>query len=126
MDLDQSRDLEHAVDAGGTDVYEVGVEHHEGQSPVALEGMLGVEVEDRLLLPVFQPPIAWNQGVVLVGQAVSRTPVVELGDGDSQPSDESPSGDLGSFRPSGDVIDNGVAYVVGNPGLGQSSPSTFF
>jgi hypothetical protein len=88
--------------------------------------MPGVEVEDGFLLPVLEPPIAGNQGIVLVGQAVPGAPVVELARGDSQPGDEPLDGDLRAFGPAGDVIDDGVADVVGNPGGGQSSPSPFF
>jgi hypothetical protein len=44
---------EHAVDAGGADRDDVGVQHHERQPPVALERVAGVEVEDRPPIPVF-------------------------------------------------------------------------
>src|SRR4051794_785993 len=87
--------------------------------------MPGVEINDGLLLPVLQPPIAGNQGVVLVGQAVAGAPVVELARGDPQPGDELLDRDLGGLGPTGDVINDGVADVVGNPGAGQSSPSSF-
>ena len=99
MRLDQSGVAEHAVDAGGTDRDDIGVEHHEGQPTVAFQGMPGVEVEDGLLLPVLQPPIAGDQRVVLVGQAVACTPVVELARGDSQPRDEPLDGNLGASGP---------------------------
>ena len=48
---------EHPVDVGGADGHDVGVEHHEGRPPIALQRVLGMEVEDRLL-PVLQPPVA--------------------------------------------------------------------
>ena len=35
-------------------------------------------------------------------------------------------GDLGALGPVADEVDDGVAGVVGNPGPGQSSPSSFF
>ena len=88
--------------------------------------MPGVEVKDRLLLPSFEPPIAGDERVVLVGQAVAGAPVVELARGDSQPGDELLDGELGPPGPAGDVIDDGVADVMGNPGAGQSSPISFF
>ena len=88
--------------------------------------MPGVEVKDRLLLPSLQPPIAGDERVVLVGQAVAGAPVVELARGDPEPGDELPDGDLSGPGPAGDVIDDGVADVVGNPGGGQSSPRSFF
>ena len=60
-----------------------------------------MKLEDRGLLPWFEPPIAGDQGMVLVGQAVAGTPVVELAGGDSQPGDEWLDGDLGSLGPAG-------------------------
>jgi hypothetical protein len=85
-----------------------------------------MEVEDRFLLPVLQPPIAGDQRVVLVDQAVAGAPVVEFTRGDPQPGDELLDGDFGGPGPTSDVINDGVADVVGNPGAGQSSPSSFF
>jgi hypothetical protein len=86
--LHQSGVAERAVDAGGADGDDIGVEHHEGQPPVAFPRMAGVEVEDRFLLPLLQPPIAGDRRVVLVGQAVPGAPVAELSGGDSEPRDE--------------------------------------
>src|SRR5437588_1623409 len=88
--------------------------------------MAGVEVEDGRLLPRLEPPIAGDQCVVLVGQAVARPPVVELAGGDPEPADEPSHGDFGASGPVADEVDDGVAGVVGNPGPGQSSPSYFF
>src|SRR5262245_7554462 len=85
-----------------------------------------MEVEDGRLLPVLEPPIAGDFRVVLVGLAVPRAPVVELAGGQAKPADEAPDGDLGAFGPVGDIIDDGVSHVVGNPGVAQSSPSPFF
>src|SRR4051794_17486556 len=88
--------------------------------------MAGVEVEDRRLLPRFEPPVAGDQRVVLVGQTVTRPPVVVLAGSDPEPADESSHGDLGVLGPVPDEVDDGVAGIVGNPGPGQSSPSSFF
>src|ERR1700722_7808605 len=85
-----------------------------------------MEVKEGFLLPVLQPPIAGYQRVVFVGEAVTGAPVVELAGGDPEPADELLDGDLGGPGPAGDVIDDGVSDVVGNPGAGQSSPSSFF
>jgi hypothetical protein len=123
--LHQSGVAEHAIDARGADGDDVGVEHHEGEPPVALRGMAGVEVEDGRLLPRLEPPVARDQGIVLVGQAVACPPVVELAGGDPQPSDEPTPGDLGALGPVADEVDDGVAGIVGNPGAGQSPPSSF-
>jgi hypothetical protein len=77
--------------------------------------MPDVEVKDGFLLPILQPPIAGDQRVVLVGQTVADTPVVELAGGDSQPRDEPLDRDLRALGPPGDIIDDGIADVVGNP-----------
>src|SRR5262249_26597312 len=69
--LQQSGGLEDAVDAGGATGDDVRIEHHEGQTAVALEGKAVVEGEDGLLLVVPEPVVAWNPGVVLVDLAVA-------------------------------------------------------
>lgn len=125
MSLDQSRIAEHAVDARRTDGDGVGVEHHEGQPPVALQEMARVELEDRRLLPGFEPAVAGDQGVVLVGRPVARPPIVELAGGDAEPADEPPDGYVGPLGPVADEVDDGVSGVVGNPDTGQSSLSSF-
>jgi hypothetical protein len=93
--IHQSSITEHAIDAGGTDGDDIGIEHHEGQPPIALKEMLGVEGEDRPLLPVFEPPVTRDQRVVFVDQAVAIPPIVELALGNPQPGDEPMDGDVG-------------------------------
>jgi hypothetical protein len=85
-----------------------------------------MEGQDRPLLPVFEPPVAWDECIVLVGQAIAFPPVVKLALGDSEPGDEPMDGELGAFGPVVNVVNHGVADVVGNPGFGQSSPCSFF
>lgn len=88
--------------------------------------MLGVEINDGFLLPGFEPAVAGDTGVVLVDAAVAGLPVVELAGGNSQPGDESPGGDLSTFGPIANVVDDLVANVVGNPGPIQRPPIPFF
>jgi hypothetical protein len=116
--LRQSGAIERAVDTRGADGDDGLVEDHERDPSIAFEGILGAEVEDRLLLPIFEPPVAGDQRFVLVGPPVAAAPDVELAGGDAQPGDEASDGDLGARRPVGDEFDNVVAEVVGNPGLG--------
>jgi hypothetical protein len=118
--------LEHAVDARGADRHEVAIDHHEGQPAVALERELVMEFQDLPLLPVLEPPVTGDVGVVLVDTAIASPPGVELALGDPQPADQAMRGDLGAIGPVADVIDDLVASVVGNPASGQSSPSSFF
>jgi hypothetical protein len=85
-----------------------------------------MEVDDGLLLPVFQPPVPGNLAVVLVDFAVPLPPLVELALGDAQPTDQPLGRDLGARGPMVDVVDNGVTGIVGDPGAVQSPPSSFF
>src|SRR5579885_3341945 len=117
---------EDPVDARGADGDDVGVEHHEGEPPVALQGMARVEVEDGGLLPGLEPPVAGDLRVVLVGRPVACPPIVELAGGDAEPADEPRHRDLGAPGPVPDEVDDLVAGVVGNPEPGQSSPRSFF
>src|SRR5262249_11952380 len=112
--------------AGGAAAGDVGVEHHEGQAAVALQGELLLEVEDGLLLLVVEPVVARDPGVVLVGLAVAVLPGVPLGGGEGQPAQEAGDGDAGLVGPAVDEVDDLVAGVVGNPASFQSSPSAFF
>src|SRR5215471_11624251 len=97
--FEQAGLLEDAVDAGGATGDHVGVEHHEGQAAVALQGALVVEVDDGLLLLGLEPVVAREQGVVLVGLAVAVLPGVPLGSGDPQPKQEGQRGDAGLVGP---------------------------
>jgi hypothetical protein len=118
--------LQHAVSAAGTDRHHhVVVEDHQGQAAVAFPRMTVVEVEDRLLLPVLQPPVAGYWAVVLVGLPVTLVPLVELARAQPQPAEQSLARQLGAVRPPIDVIDHFVAGVVGNPASLQSSPFAF-
>jgi hypothetical protein len=93
--VQQAGGLEDAVDAGGATGHDIPVEHHEGQTAIALQGELLVEVEDGLLLLRLQPVVAWDPGVMLVGLAVAALPGVPLGRGDAQPQQEANDGNAG-------------------------------
>jgi hypothetical protein len=74
-----------------------------------------MEVEDGLLLLVFEPVVAGDPGIVFVGLAVAVLPRVPLGGGDTEPQQEASDGDAGLVVPALDKIDDLVAGVVGNP-----------
>src|SRR5262245_36078923 len=118
--------LEDTVDAGGTTDGDVGVDHHEGQSAVALVEEEFLEVQDRLAFLGLQPVIAWDPGVVLVDLAVAVLPGVPLGGGQAQPQEEAGNSDAGLVGPAIDEVHDGIADVVGNPDAFQSSPRSFF
>ena len=126
MAVHQARLLQHAIDARRADRHHVGVEHHEGQSPIAFQWMLVVKADDGLFLPVGQPPVAWYPAVMFVDLAVTASPVVELALADPNPTDQPFRGQFGSLFPIANVVDDLIAGIVGNPTSFQSSPSSFF
>jgi hypothetical protein len=74
-----------------------------------------VEVNNGLFLVGFEPVVAGDPGIVLVGLAVAVLPGVPLGGGQAEPEQEASDGDAGFAGPAVDEVDEGVAGVVGNP-----------
>src|SRR5262249_9492303 len=74
-----ARGLEDTVDAGGAATGDLLVEHQEGEASIALQGAQGLEGEQGLLLVLFEPVVAWDPGVRLVGLAVAVLPGVPRG-----------------------------------------------
>jgi hypothetical protein len=74
-----------------------------------------VVVEDGLLFPVLEPPIARNLAVVLVGLAVAPFPIVKFARTKPQPAQQTLGGQLCANCPVADVIDDFVANIVRNP-----------
>ena len=115
MGIHEASLLEYPVDAGGADGDDITVEHHEGQPAIAFQGMVLGEVNDGLFLGVGQPPVPWNPTVVLIDFAEALPPVVELAFTDAEPGHELFGRDLGPFGPAADVLDDGIAGIMGNP-----------
>ena len=111
----QSRVFQDAIDAGRAASNLVGIEHHEGQPPVAFARMAAGEGANAFFLVVAEPVIARDPGVVLVDFAETLNPVVILAGADADPGQEPRGRDLGFVRPGADKIDKLVARVVGNP-----------
>jgi hypothetical protein len=63
---------------------------------------------------------------MLVDLATALPPIIELALAQADPLNELLGRDLRPVRPTANVVDDLIAGVVGNPGSGQSSPSTFF
>jgi hypothetical protein len=59
--------MEHAVDAGGADGDDIVIEHHGDQPRIPVEEMAGIESQDCPLLRVFEPSVARDEYIVLVG-----------------------------------------------------------
>jgi len=125
----ESRRLEHAVDAGRAARHMLrfgGVEHHEGHATITFMRMAAGEGADPLLLVTGEPVIARHPGVVLVDLAEAGFPVVELAGADAEPGQETPESDLRLVAPGADEIDELIAAVMGHPASLQISPSSFF
>jgi hypothetical protein len=74
-----------------------------------------VEGDDGLLLFGFEPVVAGDPGVVLVGLAVAMLPGVPLAGGNPNPEEEADDGDAGFAGPAVDEVYDSVAGIVGNP-----------
>jgi hypothetical protein len=111
----QSGGLEDAIDAGRATGTYVGVEHHEGEPPVAFKRMGPREGDDAQFFIIGEPVIARDRGVVLVDLAEAQFPVVELAGADADPGQEAADGDVRFVAPIADEIDDGVASIVGDP-----------
>lgn len=64
---------------------EVCIHHHVSQSPIAIERVIKMELDDRLFLLVCKPMIARDFGVVLVSFAIAASPFVESATVDFSP-----------------------------------------
>src|SRR6202034_402837 len=104
----------------------VAVQHHKSHASVPFQGVPLVEVEDGLLLPVFEPAITGHQGVVFIGLAIALAPSEEFTPSQLKPTEEPFGGQLGLLAPSAHEIHHGITHVMGNPAAVQRSPSSFF
>jgi hypothetical protein len=77
--------LEDAIGTGRTDGHDVRVDHHGRKPSMTFQGVAVTERQDRDLLPLFQPEVAWDGHIVLVGYPGSLALAVKLAQGDSQP-----------------------------------------
>ncbi len=77
-----------------------------------------IKGDDRLPFPVFQPEIAGNGGIMLIGLAVPVDPRVKLALADGEPVHEPFERDIGLSGPGPGEIDDGVSRIMGNPDAG--------
>lgn len=113
--LQQSGLTEDTVDAGGADRDDVGVDHHVGQPPVAVQRMIVVEVDDGVFFPRFEPMVPRNPAVMFVGLAVPVSPFVEGTLRYLHPAENLFGGRLRLVLPIAYVVDDLVASFMGNP-----------
>ncbi len=107
--------LEDAIHGGRAGRDHIRVHHHIGQPAVAFQRVFGVEGENCLLLPGFQPMVAGHEGVVLVDLPVSRSPVVELAHAHTDPLHQPRGGQLRPPTPLTHVIDHLVPHIMRHP-----------
>ena len=82
---DQAGTLQHSVDGCWTGGNYISIDHHKRASAISIQGVLGGELDNRVVLPTLEPVIAGNQGVMLVGLAVSLLPAEVLAVKDPDP-----------------------------------------
>ena len=107
--------LEDTVNAGRAARGDVGVKHHEGEPAVAFGGVLAGEGANAFLLVVGEPMIAWHPGIVFIGFAEAKFPVMELAGANIEPGQEAADGDLRLVAPAPDEIDKFVTGVMWHP-----------
>ena len=113
--LEQFRLNKDAPRGRRTDGDDVLVEHHEGQTAIPFEGILEVKPDDLLPLPIFQPKISRDGGIVLVGFPIPLDPGVKLALSNREPGHEVMQSYFSFLRPLPGKINDGVASIMGNP-----------
>jgi hypothetical protein len=121
-----TRRLQDAIDAAGAGGDDIGVEHHERKSSITFLGMLEVKVQDGPFLPLLEPKVAWDRGVVIVASATPAAPIIKLVVADPNASHQTGSRQSGLFRVTLDELDHVLADGGGNPRAHQGSPRLFF
>lgn len=94
------------------------IQHHEREPSVTFQGVIVIKSDDGLPLPVFQPEIAGNGGVMLVGFAIPIDPGVKFALADREPADEPLDRNAGFTVPDPGKVNNGVSSIMGNPDAG--------
>jgi len=108
--------------AGGKNV---GIKSHEGQTPIAFQRVLFVELNNGTAFLWLKPMIARYLAVVFVDLAVARFPVVELALRNPKPDGETKVWNFCGGGPTCDEVYNLIARIMGNPAIRQGSPSAF-
>ena len=114
------------VHAGRTHRHKVAVNHHVSQATIAFQRILLPEIEDFALLLAGEPVITRNPAIVFIHLSVAVPPGMVFALAYAQPVDQARGREFRFVAPDADEIDDGVACLQGNPGAGQSSPSSFF
>src|ERR1700734_633951 len=124
--LDQTSFFHDPVNAAGAHGHHVGINHHEGKTPVAFQRIFSGKLDDGPFFPILQPMVARHQAVVFVGLAKTFLPAVVFSRGKLDPAEHPLGGELRAVGPVADEIHHLVPNVMGDPVHTQLSPSSFF
>lgn len=96
---------QNSIDGRGTDSDDIGIKHHVRQATIAIEWMFEMEPDDGVFFPVFEPVIARDRAVVLVGDAITANPFIEGGFIQADHAKQLLVASLGSVGPVIDEVD---------------------
>lgn len=113
--LQQPGHAQYPIYTARADGYQIGIQHHKGKASVTLSRMKPIVVDDRLLLPFFQPIITWDPAVVFVDLPITLAPVIKLTGADLEPMNKIVGGNFGFATPSADKVNHLIPRIVGNP-----------
>jgi hypothetical protein len=80
--------------------------------------ILDMIIDNGLYFPIFQPEIPGSLAVVFIDAAIAFFPAVEFAAGDPNPADKAGLGQFGTPGPMLNKINNCIADIMGNPGIG--------
>ena len=93
----------------------ISIHHHVREPTIAFVGLFGMEGENRLLFPLFQPMVAWYECIVFIHFSIPPPPVIKLACADADPFHQISRRQFGPLAPLPDVIDDFVAHIMRNP-----------
>ncbi len=102
----------------GTNGDNIVVQHHESEATIPFKGIVDVEPDDNLSLPLLLPKVTRDGSIVLVGFPVSFYTTVELALCYCQPADEALERDIRFVASAPDKVNDGIAGVMENPAAG--------
>ena len=123
---DEPRCPQDPIDTRRTHGHHISIQHHECQAPVAFQRIAAEEGDDGLSLPILQPVVARDSGVMFVGLAVAQPPAGKLARRKPDPGYKTANGKPRALRPVGREIDHRVPHVMSDPDHRQLPPSAFF
>jgi hypothetical protein len=91
------------------------IKHHEGQSSIALMGVVLMVINDLFLLPFLKPEITGNQTIVLIYLAIALLPASVFAGRQVDPIKKSTCWYFCFLDPVCDEINNRISGIMWNP-----------